>query len=92
MDIEVVAVRRVDVLAHPDAGVGECDVARADRRRQRHRGVRGLLGREAMLECERGVAMGKPTLDERMVVVARDDHERLADERLAEPSKHRFGG
>ncbi len=89
MAVEEVTVHRIDVLAHPQPGVGH---AHARRRRPAGEPLeRGrYLGRlEQLLELKARrrnlfAAAREPRFDQRMVVVARADHELAPGQRVAE--------
>ena len=88
MGVDVVAVGGVDVIAQPDAGVGEGEA----RRRQPLGEPLGRAGGgvEAVLEPERGSVEREPVqqrLGEAVVVVARDEARLAPGERLTEPAE-----
>jgi hypothetical protein len=86
--VQVVAVDGVDVVAQHHAGIGDVEAGGAEGRGQAGGGARGV-GARALLERERAGrrvlrAALEPGRDERVVVVARDEHDLLGPQRLAE--------
>ena len=97
VDVGVVAVDRVDVVAQPDAGVGELD-ARGRGLLGEPRGERAGVGRlDPLLEAEEAGRLGlqaavDPARDEPVVVVAaRRSELAVGAERAPELGEHRRG-
>ena len=89
VQVEVVAVRRVDAIGDPQPGVGELDVRGREQARQLLRGVGGALRRGPVLEPERVLVAAQPGVGERVVVVAGDHDHGAALEALADRAQHR---
>jgi hypothetical protein len=95
--VEVVAVRRVDVVAQPQARVGDLDGRRAQPGRQPLGDPGGAAGRDALVEPERGgrvaaLAPIQPAGGDRVVVVAgREDDLPGRAQRVADRPHDRLG-
>jgi hypothetical protein len=86
--VEVVAVRSVDVRAHPDARVGELDRP-AEEARQRRRRRGGIRRHGALVHAEAELMPLEPGPDQGVVVVAGDDHHAASAERPSQRLQHR---
>ena len=89
MRVEVVAVRGVHVGTHPQAGVGDQHTRRPAPGGDPLVRGRDRLGRQQLLDSERRrlgllAAADQPGFDERMVVIARDDHQLALSQGRAE--------